>query len=158
MIDNSSVFGIVINAVDELLHSSHVLGSAGLHNNIKQWVDSRLLENLITQLLNNEFHVFITADHGNTSVVGTGRINEGKLATEKGRRARIYNSSTLRTNANAESPESIEWNSSTLPSDYLPLLSSFGSAFISQGEKELTHGGISIEEVIVPFIEVKRND
>lgn len=157
MIDNLSVFGIVINAVDELLHSSHVLGSAGLHNNIKQWVDTRLLENLITQLLGNDFQVFITADHGNTSVVGTGRINEGKLATEKGQRARIYNSSTLRTNANAESPESIEWNSSTLPSDYLPLLSSFGSAFIPQGEKEITHGGISIEEVIVPFIEVKRN-
>ena len=157
MMDDSSVFGIVINAVDELLHSSHVLGSSGLHNNIKQWVDSSLLEKLLTRLLDNDFHVFITADHGNTSVVGTGRINEGKLATEKGQRARIYNSSALRANAYEESTESIQWNSSTLPSDYLPLLSSFGSAFITKGEREITHGGVSIEEVVVPFIEVKRN-
>ena len=109
-------------------------------------------------MIENDYQVFITADHGNTIAVGKGPINEGILVSEKGKRARIYNSDTLRQNAYAKSPDSIVWNSVTLPNDYLPLLAEYNTAYTTQGTEEITHGGISIEEVIIPFIEVKTND
>ena len=155
---NVKIIGIVINAIDELLHSSHVLGSSGLHNNIEQWVNTNLLKKVLELLIENDYQVFITADHGNTIAVGKGSINEGILVSEKGKRARIYNSDTLRQNAYAKSPDSIVWNSVTLPKDYLPLLAEYNTAYTTHGTEEITHGGISIEEVIIPFIEVKTND
>lgn len=154
---NVKAIGIVINAVDDLLHSSHVLGSSGLHNNLAQWVKTDFLKRVLELLLDNGYQVFLTADHGNTGAVGQGQINEGVLVSEKGKRARIYNSDSLRMNAIAKSPDSILWNSVTLPTDYLPLLAKYNCAYTTQGTKEITHGGISLEEVIVPFIEVKSN-
>lgn len=154
---NARAIGIVINAVDDLLHSSHVLGSSGLHNNLAQWVKTDFLKRVLELLLNNEYQVFLTADHGNTGAVGVGQINEGVLVSEKGKRTRIYNSDSLRMNAVAKSPDSILWNSVTLPTDYLPLLAEYNCAYTTKGTKEITHGGISLEEVVVPFIEVKSN-
>jgi len=41
-----------------------------------------------------------------------------------------------------------------LPADYLPLFAGPRSAFVTEGEQLVVHGGISVEELIVPFVKV----
>ena len=43
-----------------------------------------------------------------------------------------------------------------LPADFLPLYAGTRGAFIRQGEAIVAHGGISVEELIVPFVKVNR--
>ena len=44
------------------------------------------------------------------------------------------------------------WSGQGLPNDLFPLLSAEYTAFVHEGKEVVTHGGASIEEVLVPFI------
>lgn len=146
---------MVINTIDDLIHGSEVLGSKGLHIDIKTWLENGLLAKTISELYENGFNVFITADHGNTYAKGIEVIREGSLAEDKGQRARVYPNGILRDASKKNTDNCIEWNSSTLPEDYKPLLANYGKAFIDQISPIMTHEGASLEEVLIPFIEVK---
>ena len=50
----------------------------------------------------------------------------------------------------------MEWSALGLPEDYLPLLAPGRSAFVRHGERIVGHGGISLEEVVVPLVQIER--
>lgn len=54
--------------------------------------------------------------------------------------------------------DSIVWENVGLPNDIFVLLAKKNNAFIRENEKIISHGGISLEELIVPFIHVIKND
>lgn len=62
----------------------------------------------------------------------------------------------LRAGVKTRFPDAIEWPPLGLPEDYLPLIAPDRAAFIREGERIVAHGGISIEEVIVPLIRIER--
>ena len=41
-----------------------------------------------------------------------------------------------------------------LPTEFLPLYAGARGAFVGQGERIVAHGGLSVEELIVPFVKV----
>ena len=49
----------------------------------------------------------------------------------------------------------IVWPPVGLPVDYLPLLAPGRFAFVPEGKRTIGHGGISLEEIIVPFVEIR---
>jgi len=49
------------------------------------------------------------------------------------------------------------WPSIGLPDDYFALIAPPLRAFIGEGKRTVAHGGICIEEVIVPFVTVVRS-
>jgi hypothetical protein len=53
-------------------------------------------------------------------------------------------------------PDAIAWPPFGLPENFLPLLAPNRSAFISEGKRVVGHGGISIDELIVPYVQVRR--
>ncbi len=55
-------------------------------------------------------------------------------------------------------PDAIEWPLLGLPDDYRALLAPHRKAFIRDGETIVGHGGISIEELIVPLIQIERRE
>jgi hypothetical protein len=55
-------------------------------------------------------------------------------------------------------PGSLEWPCIGLPDDYLALIAPPLRAFISAGKRTVAHGGICIEEAIVPFLTIARAD
>lgn len=152
--NSTRIYGGVIDIIDRFIHGS-VLGEKSIYSNLKLWLDTGYLVQLITDLLNHQYHVYITSDHGNTNAEGIGRINEGVLVNQKGERVRIYSEQTLYEHSLAQIP-SLKWSNIGLPSNYHVLLSPYGKAFVPKGQKIVTHGGISIEEVIVPFVKVER--
>lgn len=102
--------------------------------------------------------MFLTADHGNLEAVGLGSPQEGAVAEQTGQRARIYKHEILRAQVQSKFPDSLAWPTIGLPPDYLPLLATGRKAFTTKGESIVAHGGASLEEVIVPYIQVRRGE
>lgn len=148
--------GIVVNAVDEIMHGM-ILGEQGMQNSIALWMENGYLASLINGLLTKGYSLWITSDHGNIEARGVGRIQEGSLAETKGQRVRSYSSRVLRDAAARDHQEISEpWDSTTLPEGYYPLLAKNRGAFVKNDDIVVSHGGASLEEVIVPFIRVIR--
>jgi len=149
------VAGLVIDKVDRIMHGME-LGTAGMHNQVRQWAEQSYLASLLDLLLDREFRVFLTSDHGNIEAEGCGRPSEGAVADLRGERARIYSDPLLRKKVANRFPDAVEWPPIGLPNDYLPLLAPSRKAFVREKERLVGHGGISIEEVIVPLVQIER--
>lgn len=149
------VVGLVVDKVDRITHGMQ-LGTAGMHNQVRQWAREPYLADLMGLLLNRGFIIFLTSDHGNIEAEGLGSPAEGAVADQRGERVRIYSDVLLREKIRSRFPDALPWPSFGLPEDYLPLIAPARRAFVRQGEHTVSHGGISIEEVIVPFIQIER--
>nr|WP_218951513.1 BREX-3 system phosphatase PglZ [Eoetvoesiella caeni] len=147
--------GLVVDKVDKIMHGMQ-LGSAGMHNQIKQWCQGGFLAALVGQLLEYGYEVWLTADHGNIQCDGKGRPSEGVIAETRGERVRVYPTPELRAQVAGAFPFAHEWQPVGLPADYFPLVASGHDAFVSPGEAIVGHGGIAIEEVIVPLVKFER--
>ena len=109
---------------------------------------------LFALLLDQGFQVYLTADHGNCEAVGTGRPNQGVIAETRGERVRVYRGELLRADSARQFPGTTRLDFPALPPDFLPLFAAGRTAFALQGEALVAHGGISVEELIVPFVKV----
>jgi hypothetical protein len=85
-----------------------------------------------------------------------GRPSEGVIAEVRGERVRIYPTAELRDQTAAAFSFARKWNTVGLPADTFPLVAQGGGAFATPGETLVGHGGIAIEEVIVPLIRFER--
>ncbi|MBN2451057.1 MAG: hypothetical protein JXR77_11755 [Lentisphaeria bacterium] len=130
------------------------LGAGGMQSQVRQWAESGVLAQAVSLLMDSGFRVFITSDHGNTEATGIGSPQEGVTAETRGQRARIYSEAILRKQVKGLFPDAVEWEPIGLPADFLPLLAPAGAAFVPQGKTVVCHGGLSVEEVIVPLVEV----
>lgn len=149
----TKIAGIVVDTVDGFVHGAE-LGKRGIAAQIENWCESGFVESLLVLLMQRGFHVYMTADHGNVEARGQGRPKQSVAAETKGERVRIYRSELLAVDAAASHPNTDRLEIAGLPSGYLPLFAGEGTAFIPQGEQAVVHGGISIEELLVPFIKV----
>ena len=149
------VAGLVIDKVDKIMHGM-ALGTAGMHNQVGQWALQPYFGALIDLLLDHGFQVYLTSDHGNIEATGCGRPAEGAVADLRGERVCVYPHAILRGKVKQMFPGSLEWDSAGLPEDYLPLLAPPRQAFILATDRTVSHGGASIEEVIVPFVRIDR--
>lgn len=147
--------GIVVGKVDKILHGM-TLGAAGMHNQISQWAEGGFPEALFDLLLAQGFSVFVTSDHGNIEARGCGRPNEGAVSEMKGERVRILESEGLRKYLADRIQGTTCWPPIGLPEGYLPLFAPPRKAFVPVNETTVCHGGISVEELIVPLIQIER--
>ena len=102
------------------------------------------------------YDVWLTSDHGNIECQGKGRPSEGVIAETRGERVRVYPTPELRTKVAREFPFASQWQPIGLPQGYFPLIASGRDAFVTSGTTIVGHGGVSIEEVIVPLIKFER--
>lgn len=151
------VVGLVVDKVDKIMHGME-LGAAGMHNQVRQWAAGPFLAQLFDLLLENGFRVYLSSDHGNIEASGCGRPAEGAVADLRGARARIYPDSLLRGQVKERFPDALEWPPIGLPEDYLPLLAPHRAAFVRKTESLVGHGGASLEELIVPLVQIERRD
>lgn len=153
----TQVLGVVVSKVDQLVHGTPT-GRGGLQAAIKHWAETGLLPELISALLNLDFDIYITSDHGNTYSHGVGKPSVGVLADLRGQRALAFPDRLLRDNVAKDYPRCISWPQIALPDSWNVLLAPPRGAFIPEGKQLVTHGGISLEEVIVPFVRIQGSD
>ena len=151
----TKVVGLVVDKVDKIMHGMQ-LGSAGMHNQVKQWCHAGFLSTLVGQLLDYGYEVWLTADHGNIQCEGKGRPSEGVIAETRGERVRVYPTPELRSQVAEAFPFAHEWQPVGLPAGYFPLVASGRDAFVNLGDAIVGHGGVAIEEVIVPLVKFER--
>ncbi|HZU11448.1 MAG TPA: BREX-3 system phosphatase PglZ [Chloroflexota bacterium] len=154
----TQIIGLVLDTADKIMHGA-VLGMSALHGQLAAWTDRGVLAGLLSMLHEREYDVFLTSDHGNVEAVGVGRPQEGVMAETRGARVRAYESEVIRARFLAAFPNAIAWPPSYgLPPDYWPLLAAAGEAFETRGERIVAHGGITLDEVVVPFLRVMMED
>jgi hypothetical protein len=149
------VIGLVLNVIDDILHGMN-LGSAGMHSQIKHWVKQGHFGSLLQLLLDHGYTVWITSDHGNLECEGIGNIPDGALSETKASRVRIYQSEALRDQAARKTDTSLAWTPKGLPNDLYCLFAPYRGCYHTVGKKIVSHGGISLEEVMVPFVKINR--
>lgn len=144
--------GIIVNFIDDLMHRQ-LQGTHGMAVDIAAWLRSGSLRRLIDNLLKTGFDVFITADHGHSEAIGRGRfLKPGLLTEESSRRAVIY-----KDFAGAEELDKfnvIEYAGTYMPKTYRYFLFVHGECIGDYGNKYITHGSDSIEELLVPFVRI----
>lgn len=145
---------VIINDVDEIVHGQ-CQGRLGMYNDISVLADTGALRGLTDRMLAKGFDVYITSDHGNTLCTGRGKFVGAGVAVEtKSHRmvvvkdfadkARLMNKYGL-----------TEYPKYYMPQEYDYLICEKDTSLDNPREQVMTHGGMTIDEVIVPFIKIK---
>jgi hypothetical protein len=79
------------------------------------------------------------------------------IAETRGERARIYPTEELRSQVAKSFTFAYEWQPIGLPTGYHALVTGGRDAFVNTGNTIVGHGGIAIEEVIVPLVKLERS-
>lgn len=148
--------GLTVRKPDTIMHGS-TLGWPGWHQQLELWNDeTKFTSALIERLLDDGFTVCLSADHGNLEAVGTGKINEGVMAENRGQRVRVYPQEPLRDAAFDQHAQACEkFDIGVLPEDFRPLYAKGRGAFVKEGETVVAHGGLSLDELLVPWVVIR---
>jgi hypothetical protein len=147
----TKLLGIVINEVDDTVHGQRQ-GRAGMLASMKILAESGKLQNLIRALHTQGFEVYITADHGNTQTLGIGRHRFGVEVETKSKRMAVLKDFAEETDFLREN--TVRFPGTYLDKGYQYYICKGGTSFDNKGDEVMTHGGISVDEVIVPFIKI----
>ena len=98
------------------------------------------------------FAVYITADHGNAVCTGVGEFRGDINAQTRATRMAAIKDLSYRTMM--LTLNSTEYPGFHLNSDYHYFVCNEGVSFNRIGEAVITHGGMSLDEVVVPFIRI----
>jgi hypothetical protein len=150
------VLAVIFTFIDKRLHESSELdvGKKLLYSKIENFLESSCLALVIKKLKENGYSVFLTSDHGNVAATGNG-INDSKHMVEiHGKRCLVYDSITLASEKQKQA-DVILFESRFIPEKQYVLFPNGNFFFGPDGAKEITHGGVSIEEVVVPYVEVE---
>jgi hypothetical protein len=146
------VLGLVIDEVDDRLHKERSKKDVAMW--IGNWLTTGFVDRLFSLLLDKGYHIYLTADHGNVESTGVGRPNQGVIAETRGERVRVYRSEPLLAESAAAYPATVRLDIAGLPANFMPLFAGGRTAFVPEGEQVVVHGGVSIEELIVPFVKI----
>jgi len=149
------MLGVVVGKVDQSMHGIKT-GSSGLHAMVREWAKSGAMAKLLGALLDDGYEITLTADHGNIHGRGIGKPKVGVVADERGERAHVFIDELTRAEVAREYPEAIVWPQIGLPDNWRVLLAPGRGAFVPKGQHTVGHGGIAMEEVIVPFVKIGR--
>lgn len=148
---------VIILDIDELVHAQYQ-GRIGMLNDDTVLMKQNKLAGLTKRLLQDGFDVYITADHGNTPCTGLGRLTGSGVEVE----TRSHKMVVLKDFANKDSLIEryglLEYPKYYLPKHYDYLICNVGDSLDIKGENVMTHGGISLDEVVVPFIIARMED
>ena len=147
------LLAVILNDIDDIVHGQRQ-GRRGMYNDINLFAESGKLQALIRSLINNDYMVYLTSDHGNTVCSGIGALrNTGVEMENKAKRAFILKD-FAQVDENMTN-HTLEFPGYYLDKGYRYLVCKTGISFDNVGIEVMTHGGITLDEVIVPFIKIR---
>ena len=148
----AKALGIVVNIVDDLMHAE-LQGLSGIQQGLREWIKNGKLSKMFQMLMDNGFTVYMTSDHGNTAAIAEGRFAKPSVVAEPAsRRAVIYDASF-----DARELEKFNvkrYSGAYLPEGYDAYLFSTDTCYGDTGKEYITHGGMTLEEAVVPFVRI----
>ena len=145
---------VIINDVDDMVHAQQQ-GRLGMYHEISVLSEAGKLRRLTDRLLAKGFDVYITADHGNTLCTGIGKLVGVGVDVE----TKSHRMVVLKDFADKEKLAAkfglIEYPKYYLPKEYDYLICDTGTSLDNLSAQVMTHGGMTLDEVVVPFIKIK---
>jgi hypothetical protein len=143
---------VIVNDVDDIVHGQRQ-DRIGMYNDMHVLGKSGKLQGLIKMLVNSGFEVYITSDHGNTPCVGVGGFRSGVEMQSKSMRMAVLKNFGGKHDLLKE--YTTEYLGHYLDKSFKYVICKPGVSFDNKGERVMTHGGMTIDEVIVPFVKIK---
>ena len=151
--------GILVNLFDDALHAIKGMPLEAdkrvLYSTLNGHLTNSYIRDLMRRLLDGEYRVFLSSDHGNTCGRGTGVLPPKAFIETYARRVAIFDQVSLAQEF-AQKIQGIYFRTKSLPTAVHPVYTAGIELFASKDAIEISHGGLSIEELVVPFIEVQR--
>lgn len=146
---------LIDNKIDDMAHDA-TLGSVDFYASLHLWLEGygRRLEEMITGLLSRGFAVYLASDHGHVEARGFGRRSEGLTVDTLGKRARIYSNRRAAVNAQLGFSAHLWEEDGLLPDGVCALMPQGRAAFDVFNEKVVTHGGLTLDEMVVPLVAI----
>ena len=148
---------IIINDVDNLVHGQ-IQGREGMASDLTIMVKQGKLASMVKRFLSQQYDVFITADHGNTLRTGIGRLVGTGVETETKSHCMLVLHDYAEKEQIKYKYNLIDFPKYFLPKEYEYLICNNGDSLDILGTKVMTHGGISLDECIVPFVRIMAGD
>ena len=145
---------IIINDVDDIVHGQQQ-GRIGMFKDITVLSTQGKLVNAVKRLIKRGFDVYIGADHGNTPCIGLGKLMGTGVEVETKSRRMLVLKDFADKETLLEKYGLIEYPKYYLTKEYDYLICDVGDSFDAKCEDVMTHGGITLDEVVVPFIKIK---
>ncbi len=145
---------VIINDIDDMVHGQKQ-GRIGMFNDVGVMAKQKKLADMTRKFLSAGFDVYITADHGNTTRRGMGKLMSTGVETETKSRCMLVLKGFADKDGMKTKYGLLEFPRIYLPKEYDYLICDVGDSFDAKGEDIMSHGGISIDECIVPFIKIK---
>ena len=153
---------LVTTVIDDLVHGA-TLGTAEVFGSLRVWLHqsgsqqgSPWLEGLVQQLLDRGYTVTLISDHGHVEAVGAGLATARGLSVSRGQRALLFDDLALASLAPDTDPPTILWHDDgLLPANLYIVMPRGRAAFTSKGSRVVSHGGASIEEMVVPLVTIE---
>jgi hypothetical protein len=149
----AKIVTVIVKDVDDIVHGQRQ-ERIGMYNDMNVLGKSGKLQKLIRQLVQLDFSVCITADHGNTPCVGVGGFRSGVEVESRSMRMAVLKDFAEVNDLLLQNTS--EYQGYYLDKSYRYFVCNPGVSFAGKDESVMTHGGISLDEVIVPFIKIRR--
>lgn len=149
-----SIAALIVNTIDHMMHAN-VLGPSELTAQLTVWAgEIKYLEDMITRLLTRFSNIVITSDHGHIFGSGIGDLFYPSLSEERALRVRLIKGEEYKTIAIPKGI--IQWPAIGLPEGYNIFVPDKLGLFEKSTFSGVSHGGVSLEECVIPFIEITR--
>ena len=145
---------VIVMDIDDLVHGQ-IQGREGMANDIGLLAHKSQLAETVKRLSSRGFDVYITADHGNTHCKGLGRLVGSGVETETRSHRMVVLKDIADVDGIKERFGMIEYPKYYLPKNLNYLMCDVGTSLDVKNEDVMSHGGMEIDEVIVPFIKIK---
>lgn len=143
---------IIYNVFDDIAHKTvlppETSGKSLYFKSVKSYIDSSTILSEIELLKENGYSIWFCSDHGCVLAQGSGQIIDRYLIETSSRRGTIVQQSELN--------QFFDVDIYPIPftSEKVVLLAKDRMCFSRLKRKEITHGGITLDELVVPFVEV----
>lgn len=144
--------GLVFTFIDTLTHNN-LMTKRKLVRDIQECLEKSSMAVLLGKLFEQGFYVYLVSDHGSVFAKGNGVRISKDLVDQKARRYSIFKRRALAGEYENENTVLIQLKH--VIGDSWILLLTGNKMFGNQNKTCLTHGGSSIEEVVVPYVGVK---
>jgi len=147
---------MVVEDVDHEIHGER-LGERVLHAGLQAWAREGRFTELLTLMLDDGYQIFLTSDHGFIEAETVGVSQAGVMADPHGRFEKYSDKRIARRAIDTSKlPGRWAWHNFGLPADYLVVFAPILGAMKPKGDRLLTHGGPTLEEVVVPWVTIER--
>lgn len=143
---------IIYNVFDNIAHKTILPPkekNKGIYLiNVQNYLEKSSIKNELMLLKESGYKIWICSDHGCVVATGNGQVIDKYLIETSSKRATIIVKSEL--------SKFYDMNIYEIPfiKDKVVLLAKDRTSFSYKNKTEITHGGISLDELIVPFVEV----